>query len=404
LLIDIELLKSQWRLKYDHKTHRLRCQGHIINLAARSFLFVTEREFLEELETGGYDITLEEIREWRQRGPLGKLHNLVVHIQGSVQREQRFRELSGDHRLVRDNDTRWNSWFSMISTAINLRDAIDQYCASYPENSIRRDTLSEEDWEVLGEVKGFLEKLSMATKAIESSNSCIDIVIPVMEYILKQFETEKVKHTDQRIFGPMLNSGWSKLKKYYNLMDESHAYTAALVLNPRRKWQWIEKKWPESWVPDARRLVQRVWETEYKPVGSTMPSPPPRTTNDFWLDLDADDIAEAAHIDEYTRYCSAPPVFTDDAIAWWLEDTQQKMYPNLAHMALDYLSIPAMSAEPERLFSSCKITLSDRRNRMGPELVEALQCLKSWLEIKDQEAEIVGGILSRTETSQTGNS
>ena len=48
-------------------------------------------------------------------------------------------------------------------------------------------------------------------------------------------------------------------------------------------------------------------------------------------------------------------------------------------MALDLLSIPAMSAEVERLFSSCKITIIDRRNRIGINAVEAIECLKSWL-------------------------
>ena len=48
-------------------------------------------------------------------------------------------------------------------------------------------------------------------------------------------------------------------------------------------------------------------------------------------------------------------------------------------MALDLLSIPAMSAEVERLFSSCNITITDRRNRIGIDAVEAIECLKSWL-------------------------
>ncbi|ODQ68784.1 hypothetical protein LIPSTDRAFT_76754, partial [Lipomyces starkeyi NRRL Y-11557] len=48
-------------------------------------------------------------------------------------------------------------------------------------------------------------------------------------------------------------------------------------------------------------------------------------------------------------------------------------------MALDVLSIPAMSAEPERLFSSAKITITDRRNRLGIETIEAIECLKLWL-------------------------
>jgi hypothetical protein len=48
-------------------------------------------------------------------------------------------------------------------------------------------------------------------------------------------------------------------------------------------------------------------------------------------------------------------------------------------MALDILSIAAMSPESERLFSSAKITITDRRNRLGIETIEAIECLKSWL-------------------------
>lgn len=52
-------------------------------------------------------------------------------------------------------------------------------------------------------------------------------------------------------------------------------------------------------------------------------------------------------------------------------------------MALDLLSIPAMSSEPERVFSSVVNCLSDRRNKMSMEVLEALELLKSWLKLKD---------------------
>ena len=58
-------------------------------------------------------------------------------------------------------------------------------------------------------------------------------------------------------------------------------------------------------------------------------------------------------------------------------------------MALDILLIPVMLADPERLFSGAKITMSDRRNCLGIYALEALECLKSWLKIstfiKDDE-------------------
>ena len=51
-------------------------------------------------------------------------------------------------------------------------------------------------------------------------------------------------------------------------------------------------------------------------------------------------------------------------------------------MALDVLLIPAMSADPECLFSGAKIIISDRRNRLRIFIIEALECLKSWLKIQ----------------------
>ena len=52
-------------------------------------------------------------------------------------------------------------------------------------------------------------------------------------------------------------------------------------------------------------------------------------------------------------------------------------------MALDILSIPTMSTEPEHVFSGSKITISNHRCRFGIELIEALECLKSWMGIEE---------------------
>jgi hypothetical protein len=43
---------------------------------------------------------------------------------------------------------------------------------------------------------------------------------------------------------------------------------------------------------------------------------------------------------------------------------------------LDILSIPAISAEPERLFSDTKITITDCKNYLGIETIKAIEYLK----------------------------
>jgi hypothetical protein len=44
-------------------------------------------------------------------------------------------------------------------------------------------------------------------------------------------------------------------------------------------------------------------------------------------------------------------------------------------MALNLLSIPVISAAPERLFSSCKITLTDHCNKLLVRVIETLEYL-----------------------------
>jgi hypothetical protein len=56
-------------------------------------------------------------------------------------------------------------------------------------------------------------------------------------------------------------------------------------------------------------------------------------------------------------------------------------------MALDILSIPAILANPECLFSSAKLLISDLRNKLGIDIIKAFECLKSWYKIKGWEAE-----------------
>ena len=51
-------------------------------------------------------------------------------------------------------------------------------------------------------------------------------------------------------------------------------------------------------------------------------------------------------------------------------------YPTIFALAMDILPIQGSSVPCERVFSSAKETLTDRRSRVQPELMEGLQMLK----------------------------
>ena len=55
------------------------------------------------------------------------------------------------------------------------------------------------------------------------------------------------------------------------------------------------------------------------------------------------------------------------------------MYPNLQQFAIDVFTIPPMSAEPERLFSGGRRTVSWTRCRLSARTIEMLECVKHWI-------------------------
>ena len=77
-------------LDFNSIHRRLRCNGHIINLAVQAFLFGNNKDASDEAlrqvsqlsckEQEGVVERAETATAWRQYGALGMLHNLVVLI------------------------------------------------------------------------------------------------------------------------------------------------------------------------------------------------------------------------------------------------------------------------------------------------------------------------------------
>ena len=90
-------------------------------------------------------------------------------------------------------------------------------------------------------------------------------VLPAMDTLLQQLEHAKAQYasrTDGGFLKTSINNAWIVMDKYYTLTDKSPAYVIALVMNPRFKWHYIEKKWAEhpEWIAKARSMVDSVWQ------------------------------------------------------------------------------------------------------------------------------------------------
>lgn len=182
-------------LTWDASKWRIRCTGHIINLAVQAFLFqnvidIEELESYDDQDRKGETSNEEERKaKFRLMGPLGKLHNTVVHIRSSPTRSKVFINMAG-RMIPLDNRTRWNSWHQMLIVAIEFRSAIDSYIEHYTD--LEKDALDRQDWTRLRAIKDFLAPFHRATLETQGNNASIDKVLFTMDVLISWFEKSLV--------------------------------------------------------------------------------------------------------------------------------------------------------------------------------------------------------------------
>ena len=104
-----------------------------------------------------------------------------------------------------------------------------------------------------------------------------------------------------------------------------------------------------------------------------------------------------AYLEEWNLYLNTHETVPDDIgiVRWWgvglslsFPDSNLKhgfqlyggRYPTWQSLACDYLSVMASSVSSERAFSSAGITICKRCNCLDADIVESLQCLKSFIQ------------------------
>ncbi|KAG6989973.1 Vanillin dehydrogenase [Fusarium oxysporum f. sp. conglutinans] len=203
----------------DIKARRMRCYGHVLNLVARAFLFGKDAESFElESDINGMrGLQEQDLRHWRSKSPIGKLHNIGKFIRSSPQRSEYFKRIAHEQEdegyhlceestaeleVILNNETRWNSTYMMIERALRKQTDIRAYIFALEgeKDEEKRipadDILSNEDWRVLGEVNEILTPLYHQTMRTQGwgkgdSHGRLWEVLVGMEYLLEHFEDWK---------------------------------------------------------------------------------------------------------------------------------------------------------------------------------------------------------------------
>ena len=223
------------------KAHRIRCFGHVVNLAAKAFLFGNNAEAFEQehIVNVALDQQMQEREAWRKHGAVGKLHNLATFIRRTPQRIELFKRISrhqepgfGDSGLnektknlgiILDNATRWNSTLDMITRALAKREELEMFVARLdcePDRSKRvplEDHLTNNDWLILAETAEILKPIRSLTirlesRAVQATHGALWEAVPAIELLLEDLEKMKIQYQeysplpDQHLLEPNLRN------------------------------------------------------------------------------------------------------------------------------------------------------------------------------------------------------
>ncbi|KJZ68464.1 hypothetical protein HIM_12140 [Hirsutella minnesotensis 3608] len=233
-------------IHWNARRQRIRCHGHVINLAVQAFLFVESKEAaqaaLEEIEEDdeiglaadfATKIKAQKALGWRRLGPLGKVHNIAVRMRESDYHWNLFRRRAG-RSLGLDNDTRWNSWFRLLDVTLDLQEHVEWYQKNYYDD-LQRDYLSPEEWRTLEETRAFLQPFWKITQLTEGRYATLDRTLFTMDVLHKYYTQSFEKYSDRHSLRSCIAASWAVFDKYYQLTDESPAYGAAMILHPSRR-------------------------------------------------------------------------------------------------------------------------------------------------------------------------
>lgn len=125
-------------------------------------------------------------------------------------------------------------------------------------------------------------------------------------------------HRTNKPFIECIMVGWYTLDRYYNKIDETGAYAAAILLHPNKRKTYLRAVWKRSWIKPGLRRAEDLWVRQYECLapdqGSTMlchrsndRESTELTSYEIWQRQRSAKIAESNSLSsEFKRFVEAP--------------------------------------------------------------------------------------------------
>ncbi|KAG9376877.1 Dimer-Tnp-hAT domain containing protein [Pyrenophora tritici-repentis] len=383
---------------------RLRCCCHILNLSAQLVIWGKD---LCENEAAHLEEEEKYMDEWRKYGPVGVLFDVIASI-CTPQTRQLLERLQCEEaeslgvtphirQLVKPVKTRWNSYFNTFVRAAELHGPIDGYIECKLEEHSAATATSRRRKNRLGDnnrIHSTLEPFAEATRLLEGRgrhgrHGAIWEVLVTFEWLLDQLEALKDRLKDvnyEDLDAPEdhlitnVNLAHCKLAEYYAKFDNAPVYYTATILHPHYKHH-LSALWK---VPDTHVTARDGRKDSAATSAHTVT--PPRKKPRLGISTSRSAFLQSS-IEQSTRQLEAS-LAEDEYEIWKRQPAQLLGSSILSKFAIDVLTIPAAAADCERTFSELGDMLGTRRLHMKPELISALQSLKSWKRLEEEISKV----------------
>ncbi|KAG7404220.1 hypothetical protein Forpe1208_v016016 [Fusarium oxysporum f. sp. rapae] len=371
-----KVLEAESGAEYPHKRRRIRCIGHIINLALQAFLLARSKDALRAaLEATADEPGSTMLEEFSQQ-----LHELdpaeiAAHSDTTTHQEQRQEE-----RQEQPTRKPTHARGKRAATTHQQASNVDERFAG---------------WQGIPA----LAKLYALAVYIRSSALHNDQWYDAAHYSQPSNRDDRIIHS--------IDMCWFILDKYYTMTEDVPVYAAALLLDPSKRKSYIEECWPEEWHEGAFAAARSLWKEEYNydveiqlseqslAVPALLKRKKDTMLSKMRLEVRNKTMARARGKDDFDSFISEAPIaLAEDTtpLQWWCSEDVRTAYPRLSRMAIDILSVPAESAEPERTFSGARRTARWDRLRLLIESIEKIECIGNWLREGHIRPSAEGGI------------
>ncbi|KAL4566088.1 hypothetical protein LXL04_030198 [Taraxacum kok-saghyz] len=332
----------------------MRCAAHILNLVVKDGLM---------------DVNLS----------VKKIRTIVKYVRSSPARLLKFKSSVEEEKIeskslvCMDVDTRWNSTFFMLESAVKFKKAFS--------NLLLKDS-------------NFAKEVKKCEGGVITDEDWVNV------NCLLPFFWNRM-HADKSIKNMALKMQ-TKYKKYWGDVAKLNQFMfLGVVLDPRRKWQYIawvvQKIFGEISATSFLANLESNIRVLFDSYSSSLPqneteeevssSTPSDSHNSTWGDEVEMDIEQlmTKHFEmdmgscegnlyktELDKYLGEDREAMDvnfDILKWW----------GLISMAQDVLAIPVSMVASESAFSTGGRVLDSFRTSLTPRMVEALVCTQDWV-------------------------